>query len=263
MGCFLTIDYQLISIHHEEEKRNQNWILRTDSNHVPPNINLLYGRTYTDLSTQDLSTIPARMGCFLTIDYQLISIHHEEEKRKQNWMLRTDSNHVPPNINLLYGRTYTDLSAQDFLGDLVRKCFQTNYNYLISIHHEEERKNAKMDVEDRFKPCFSNINLLYHRTYPDLYPEDFLEDLARMGCFLTNYYHLISIHHKEQNRKQKWMLRTDSNHVPPNISLLYRRTYTDLSAQDLLEDLARMGCFLTNYYPLKSKHHKEQNRKQK
>ena len=58
------------------------------------------------------------MGYFLTIDSPLISMHHEEEERTQNWMLRTDSNHVPPNINLLYGRTYPELSSQDLLGDL-------------------------------------------------------------------------------------------------------------------------------------------------
>jgi len=96
----------LISMHHEEEETKQNWMLRTDSNHVPPNINLLYGRTYSDLCTQGFSSISALMGCFLTIDYSLISMHHEEEERKQNWMLRTDSNHVPPTINILYGHTY-------------------------------------------------------------------------------------------------------------------------------------------------------------
>jgi len=88
-------------------------MLRTaDSNHVPPHINLLYGRTYTGLSSQHLLGNPARMGCFLTIDYHLISMHHEEEERKQKWMLRTDSNRVPPNINLIYGRTYTEISTQ-------------------------------------------------------------------------------------------------------------------------------------------------------
>jgi len=141
-------------------------MLRTaDLNHVPPNINLLYGHTYTDLSPQHLLEGPARMGCFLTTDSHLISMHHEEEERKQNWLLRTDSNHVPPNINLPYGRTYTDLS-----------------------------------------------------------PQHLLEGPARMGCFLTTDSHLISMHHEEEERKQNWLLRTDSNHVPPNINLLYGRT---------------------------------------
>jgi len=106
MEQILTNYSTLISI-HEEEKRKQNWMLRTDSNLVPPSINLLYGRTYSAISTQHLLEGPARMGCFLTIDYNLISMHREEEERKQNWMLRTDSNQVPPKINLLYGRTYT------------------------------------------------------------------------------------------------------------------------------------------------------------
>ena len=110
-------------MHHEEEERKQNWILRTDSNHVPPNINLLYGRTYPDLSSQHLSSIPARMVLFHSSNSQLISMHHEEEERKQNWMLRTDSNNVPPNINLLYGRTYPDISPQDLLGGPARMVF--------------------------------------------------------------------------------------------------------------------------------------------
>jgi len=50
-------------------------------------------------------------------------MHHEEEERKQNWMLRTDSNNVPPNINLLYGRTYPDISPQDLLGGPARMVF--------------------------------------------------------------------------------------------------------------------------------------------
>jgi len=84
MEQILTIDYHLKSMHHEEEKRKQNWMLRTaDSNRVPPIINLLYGRTYTAISRKHLSTIQALMGCFLTIDYHLISIQDEEEKRKQ------------------------------------------------------------------------------------------------------------------------------------------------------------------------------------
>ena len=120
MEQLLTNYYQLISMHYEEEERKQNWMLRTDSNHVPPNINLLYGRTYTDISTQHLLAIQARMGCFLTNYYNLKSMHHEEEERKQNWVLRTDFNHVPPNINLLYGGTYTNISPQDLLKDLAR-----------------------------------------------------------------------------------------------------------------------------------------------
>jgi len=98
-------------MHREEEERKQKWMLRTDSNHVPPNINLLYGRTYPGLSPQHLSSIPARMEQILTNCYQLKSMHREEEEAKQNWMLRTDSNHIPPNINLLYGRTYTELNS--------------------------------------------------------------------------------------------------------------------------------------------------------
>jgi len=112
MELILSNYYTLISIHHEEEERKQIWMLRMDSNHVPPNINLLYGRTYPAISPQDLPTSPARMGYFLTIVYDsLYLMHHEEEEKTQNWILRlADSNHVPPNINLLYGRTYTDTS---------------------------------------------------------------------------------------------------------------------------------------------------------
>ena len=104
-------------MHHKEKERKQNWMLRTaDSNHVPPNINLVYGGTYKDISTQDLLKALALMEQLLTIDYNLISMHHRKEERRQNWMLRTaDSNHVPPNINLLYGRTYPELSPQDLL----------------------------------------------------------------------------------------------------------------------------------------------------
>jgi len=67
----LTIDYNLISMHHEEEERKQNWMLRTYSNHVPPNINLLYGGTYTDTSSEDLLGGPARMVFFHLDDYHL------------------------------------------------------------------------------------------------------------------------------------------------------------------------------------------------
>jgi len=83
MEQILTIDYPLISIHHEAEESTQNWMLRAaDSNHVPPNINLRYGRTYTDISSQHLSTIQALMGCFLANYYHLKSMHHEEEESR-------------------------------------------------------------------------------------------------------------------------------------------------------------------------------------
>jgi len=58
-------------MHHEKEERKQNWVLRTDFNHVPPNINLLYGGTYTEVSTQALSTTAARMVFFRSDHYPL------------------------------------------------------------------------------------------------------------------------------------------------------------------------------------------------
>ena len=83
MEQFLTIDYPLISMHREDEERKQNWMLRTDANIVTPTINILYGHTYAELLSQHLLTIQARMGCFLTDYYSLISMHHEAEERKQ------------------------------------------------------------------------------------------------------------------------------------------------------------------------------------
>jgi len=101
-------------------------------------------------------------------------MNHEEERKNAEVDVEDGFKSCFSNISLLYGRTYSDLSTQDLLGDLVRmECFQTNYNYLISMNHEEERKNAKVDVKDRFKPCFSNISLLYGRTYSDLSTQDF------------------------------------------------------------------------------------------
>ena len=59
----------------KKRKKKQNWMLRTaDSNHVPPNINLLYGRTYTTLSSQDLLEGPARMVLFHLDHWQLSCI---------------------------------------------------------------------------------------------------------------------------------------------------------------------------------------------
>jgi len=106
--------YKLKSIHHKTITR-----VNINQSHCISSIETKH-KTYTKGLCVALSTIPALMGCFLTIDYELISIHHEEEERKQNWMLRMDSNHVSPNRNLLYGRTYTDLSPEDLLGVLAR-----------------------------------------------------------------------------------------------------------------------------------------------
>jgi len=102
MGCFLTIDYNLILMHQEEEESTQNWMLRTDSNHVPPNINLLYNHTYPTISSQGFLEGLARMVLFQSNYSELKSMHHEEEERTQKKILRTDSNHVPPNISTIY-----------------------------------------------------------------------------------------------------------------------------------------------------------------
>ena len=123
---------------------------------------LLYIRTYPDISSQSLSTIPALMGCFLTNYSELKSMHHEEEEKTQNWMLRTDSNHVPPNISTIL-----------------------QLNLLISI------------------------------------PLAFVNNPSSDGMLPDNWLSSnINASWKKGKKTQNWMLRTDSNHVPPNISTL-------------------------------------------
>ena len=126
----------------------------------PPNINLLYGRTYPTIRTQDLSTIPARIGCFLTIDYYLISMHHEDVERKQNWMLRTaDSN--PPNINLLYGRTYPAISTQDLLTIPARMVFVHLDHYPLWCIINNVSTFAYCEILNQYHTSF-NLPKLFH-----------------------------------------------------------------------------------------------------
>ena len=49
-------------------------------------------------------------------------MQHEEEERKQNWMLRTDSKHVPRKRNLLYGR------------ESIQSLFQQHNKHPIKFH---------------------------------------------------------------------------------------------------------------------------------
>jgi len=121
----------------------------------------------------------------------------------------------------------------------------------------ENKKNSTTIIitMSTYEPKFLSATILYQTV-------DLEEQRAPMEQLLTNYYHLISMHHEEEERKQNWMLRTNCNHVPPNTNLLYGRTYPELSPQDLLGGPALMGCFLTDCYPLKSMHHEEEERKQ-
>ena len=82
-------------------------------------------------------------------------MHHEEEEWTQNWMLRTDSNHIPPNIStvppyLLRYILITLVKNPSSDGMLPDNSLSSNINA-----SRRRGKYAKLDVENRFKPCSS------------------------------------------------------------------------------------------------------------